>query len=407
VAEVSSVRSDLRLILWIQALRAFVYGFGVVVLGTSLASGGLSDAAVTLVFTAMLAGMAIASIVVGWVGDRLGRRRLYAILLALMGVSGVVFALTDTVWLLCLVSLTGTMSTDANESGPITSIEQAMIGQAPASTRIQVFGRYNAVAYLAGAVGSAAAGGPAFLRAVWHSAPGDQRWLLLFAVVAFVSVMLAMRLSPLMEVGEDRRERPLVRSRRNVFRLSGLFATDAFAGGFVVSSFIAFWFSRRFGASVEFMSAVFFAGGLLQAGSSIVSARVGARFGLLRTMVFTHFPSNLLLMAVPLMPSVGPAAGCLLVRFAISQMDVPARQAYIAALVDPEERTAAAAFTNTSRYVVRPFGQILAGPLMANVAIGAPFVVAGTIKCLYDVVLWRVFRPVQLPEEATPRRPSG
>ena len=155
MAEVSSVRSDLRLILWVQALRAFVYGFGVVVLGTSLASSGLSDANVTLVFTAMLAGMAIASIVVGEVGDRLGRRRLYAILLALMGVSGVVFALTDSVWLLCLVSLTGTMSTDANESGPITSIEQAMIGQAPAETRIQVFGRYNAVAYLAGARGVA------------------------------------------------------------------------------------------------------------------------------------------------------------------------------------------------------------------------------------------------------------
>jgi MFS family permease len=201
---VSSVRSDLRLILWVQALRAFAYGFGVVVLGTSLASSGLSDADVTLVFTAMLAGMAIASIVVGEIGDRLGRRRLYAILLALMGVSGVVFALTNSVWLLCLVSLTGTMSTDANESGPITSIEQAMIGQASAETRIQVFGRYNAVAYLAGAMGSLAAGGPAFLRDVWHSAPSDQRWLLLFAVVAVLSVMLAMRLSPLMEVGGDR-----------------------------------------------------------------------------------------------------------------------------------------------------------------------------------------------------------
>ncbi len=403
----SSVRSDLRLILWVQALRAFAYGFGVVVLGTSLASSGLSDADVTLVFTAMLAGMAIASIVVGEIGDRLGRRRLYAILLALMGVSGVVFALTNSVWLLCLVSLTGTMSTDANESGPITSIEQAMIGQASAETRIQVFGRYNAVAYLAGAMGSLAAGGPAFLRDVWHSAPSDQRWLLLFAVVAVLSVMLAMRLSPRMEVGGDRREHPLVRSRRNVFRLSGLFATDAFAGGFVVSSFIVYWFSRQFGASVELMSAVFFVGGLLQAGSSIVSARVGARFGLLRTMVFTHFPSNLLLMAIPLMPSIGPAVACLLVRFAISQMDVPARQAYIAAMVDPEERTAAAAFTNTSRYVARPFGQILAGPLMTNVAIGAPFVVAGTIKSVYDVVLWRTFRKVELPEEATPRRPSA
>ena len=403
----SSVRSDLRLILWIQALRAFVYGFGVVVLGLELARSGLSDAQVTLVFTAMLAGMALASLVVGWIGDRVGRRRLYAILLALMGAAGVAFALSDNVWVLCLVGLSGTISTEANESGPITSIEQAMIGQAPSEARIQVFGRYNAVAYLAGAVGAAAAGGPAFLRNVWHGAPGDQRWLLLFPVVAGLAVVLAMRLSPLMEVGDSRPERPLTRSRGNVLHLSALFATDAFAGGFVVASFLVFWFSRRFGASLELMSAVFFAGGLLQAGSSIVAARVGARFGLLNTMVWTHFPSNLLLMAVPLMPSVGPAVACLLARFAISQMDVPARQAYIAAMVDPEERTAAAAFTNTSRYVARPFGQILAGPLMANVAIGAPFVVAGSIKSLYDLVLWRTFRKVELPEGATPPRPSA
>jgi predicted MFS family arabinose efflux permease len=129
-----------------------------------------------------------------------------------------------------------------------------------------------------------------------------------------------------------------------------------------------------------------------------VAARVGERFGLLNTMVFSHFPSNLLLMAIPLMPSLGPALGLLIARFALSQMDVPARQAYIAAMVDPEERTAAAAFTNTSRYVARPFGQVLAGVLMTNVATGAPFVAAGTIKCAYDVVLYRVFKRVPLPE---------
>jgi predicted MFS family arabinose efflux permease len=192
--------------------------------------------------------------------------------------------------------------------------------------------------------------------------------------------------------------RPLERSRGNVRRLSGLFATDAFAGGFVVASFIAFWFAREFGASQELMSLVFFAGGLLQAASSIVAARVGARIGLLNTMVLSHFPSNLLLIAVPLMPSLAPAVIVLLLRFGLSQMDVPTRQAYIAAMVDPAERTAAAAFTNTSRYVARPFGQLLSGVLMTNVAAGAPFVVAGGIKCGYDVVLWRVFRRVPIPD---------
>jgi MFS family permease len=407
VPPASRIGSDLRSILWIQALRALAYGFGVVVIGAALADSGLSDAAVTLVFTAMLSGMAIASVVVGWIGERVGRRLLYAVLLGLMGVAGTVFALSRSAWVLGLVGLTGTMSTDANESGPITSLEQAMIGQASPEARVHVFGRYNAVAYLAGAIGAAAAGGPAFLREAWSGAPSAQRWLLLFPVVAVLSIALALRLSPLMEAGDDRTSRPLVRSRANVMRLSTLFATDAFAGGFVVASFLAFWFSRRFDASLELMSAVFFAGGLLQAGSSVVAASVGARFGLLRTMVWSHLPSNVLLMAVPLMPSVGPAVACLLARFALSQMDVPTRQAYIAGLVDPPERTAAAAFTNTSRYVARPFGQMLAGPLMANVALGAPFVVAGAIKCGYDLVLWRLFRRVELPEAATRPPPSA
>lgn len=402
-----TIERDLRLILAVQALRAFVYGFGVVVLGTVLARAGFSTFQVTLVFTAMLAGMAIASILVGLVGDRVGRRRLYTGLLVLMGGAGVVFAFAGSVWVLALVALTGTMSTDANESGPITSLEQAMIGQAPAAARVHVFGRYNAIAFLAGAVGSLAAGGPAFLSHVWRGAPSDQRWLLLFPLVAAACAALALRLSPAMETGGGgRRQRPLERSRGNVRKLSALFATDAFAGGFIVSTFIVVWFSRRFGATPEVMSLVFFAGGLLQAGSSIVAARVGARFGLLNTMVFSHFPSNLLLIAVPLMPSLTPALVLLIVRFALSQMDVPTRQAYIAAMVDPEERTAAAAFTNTSRYVVRPFGQ-LAGGLVANVAIGAPLVVAGSLKCVYDLILWRVFRKVHLPEEAAATPPSA
>lgn len=398
-AAVAAVERDLRRILAVQALRAFGYGFGVVVLGTALERAGFSAFQVTLVFTAMLAGMAIASILVGLVGDRIGRRRLYAGLLALMGAAGVVFAFAGSVWVLALVALTGTMSTDANESGPITSLEQAMIGQAPAYARVRVFGRYNAVAYLAGAVGSLAAGGPAFLKHFWHGAPSDQRWLLVFPLVAVICAALALQLSPAMEPGGDgRTQRSLERSRGNVKKLSALFGTDAFAGGFVVSSFIVFWFARKFGASQETMSLVLFGAGLLQAGSSIVAARVGARFGLLNTMVFSHLPSNLLLIAVPLMPSLAPALIVLLVRFALSQMDVPTRQAYIAAMVDPEERTAAAAFTNTSRYVARPFGQLLGGALMTNVAIGAPFIAAGGLKVVYDLLLYRTFRKVKLPD---------
>jgi predicted MFS family arabinose efflux permease len=145
------------------------------------------------------------------------------------------------------------------------------------------------------------------------------------------------------------------------------------------------------------MSLVIFAGGLLQAASSIVSARIGARFGLLNTMVFTHLPSNILLVLVPLAPNLGWAVAVLLARFVLSQMDVPARQAYIAAMVDPEERTAAAAYTNTARYVARPLGPVVGAVLMSSVAFGAPFVAAGAIKSVYDLLLFRVFRRVRLP----------
>lgn len=408
----ATIEQDLRKILGVQAIRAALYGFGTVVLGTALAEGGLSDARVGLVFTAMLAGMALATVGVGVFAERVGRRRLYAILLVAFGIVGTAFALTDSFLVLVAFALTGMMSTDANESGPITSLEQAMIGQAPAESRVHVFGRYNAVAYLAGALGALAAGGPAFLRDAWSGAPNDQRWLLLFPVGAAVCFVTARTLSPAVEAaGASHVQRSLERSRTTVFKLSSLFALDAFAGGFVVTTFIVFWFERKFGASAQIMSLVVFAGGLLQAGSSIVAARVGARFGLLNTMVFTHFPSNILLLLVPLMPSLGAAIAMLLARFALSQMDVPTRQAYIAAMVDPEERTAAAAFTNTSRYVARPFGPAIGAVLMQNAALGAPFVVAGALKCVYDLALWRVFKRAPLPDggpnSVTPPRPSG
>ncbi|TMK63259.1 MAG: MFS transporter [Actinobacteria bacterium] len=396
-------RTDLQLILAIQALRAFLYGFGSVILGSALASGGLSDFEVGVVFTAMLAGMAVSSIAVGLAGDRIGRRRAYAGLLLVMGVAGTVFAVTRSLPFLVLAALTGTLSTDPNESGPITSLEQAMMGGAPAAMRARVFGRYNAVAYLAGAIGALAAGGPDAFRRLVPALPADQRWLLAFPALALVCVALASRLSDGVEAsgGPSRivRHRPLDRSKRTVIRLAALFGMDSFAGGFIVQTFIVFWFGRKFGASPASMGLVFFVAGLLQAGSSIVSGRLASRIGLLNTMVFTHLPSNALLALVPFMPTLGWAVAVLLARYALSQMDVPARQAYVVAMVDPEERTAAAAFTNTARYVTRPFGALGAGALMERVALGSPFVVAGVLKIAYDVLLYATFRKVPLPKE--------
>ena len=396
VADDVRIEHDLRLILWIQAVRAFLYGFGAVILGSALARSGATDFQVGLIGAAILAGMAMSAIAVGFAGDRVGRRRSYMVLLITLGIVGLGFALTDRIWILLILALFGTMSTDANENGPLTTLEQSMIGQAPAEARLHVFGRYNAVAYLAGSIGALAAGGPAFLRNAWAGAPADRIWFLLFPVGAVACLVLSRGLSGAMEIEMARGGRRLERSKGRVTTLASLFAVDAFAGGFVVTVFVVYWFERTFGASLELMSAVFFAAGLLQAGSSIAAATVGSRFGLLNTMVFTHLPSNILLIMVPLMPTLPLAIVVLLARFALSQMDVPTRQAYIAAMVDPEERTAAAATTNTARYVARPFGPLVGTALM-RVALGAPWVVAGTLKSVYDLMLWRMFKKVELP----------
>jgi predicted MFS family arabinose efflux permease len=296
--------------------------------------------------------------------------------------------------------LTGTLSTDPNESGPITTVEQAMLASAPPTERSRVYGRYNAVAYLAGAAGALAAGGPSALRGILPGLPPDQRWLLLMPIGAVVCVLLAVRLSRHVEVEGDlpARARGLQRSKSVVRRLAALFALDAFAGGFIVQSFMVYWFGRQFGADAQLMGLVFFGVGLLQAASSVIAGWLAARIGMLNTMVFSHLPSNVLLALIPLAPSLAVAVLLLFARSALSQMDVPARQAYVAALVDPAERTAAAGYTNAARHLVRPAGPILASASM-GMAAGLPFLVAGGLKALYDVALYFTFRRVRLAED--------
>ena len=392
--------SDVRLIFSVQAVRAFLYGFSSILIGASLAATGLDEATVGIIFAAMLLGMAISSLAVGRWGEALGRRRTYVGLLLLMGVAGIAFALTGYVPLLVLAALTGTLSTDPNESGPITTVEQAMLASAPPRERGRVYGRYNAVAYLAGAVGALAAGGPSALRDVIPALPPDQRWLLLMPVGAAICAVLAIRLSPAVEVesGLAPGARGLQRSRGIVRRLAALFALDAFAGGFVVQTFIVFWFGRQFGADAELMGLVYFGVGLVQAASSVLAGWLASRIGMLNTMVFSHLPSNVLLALIPLAPSMLLAVLLLLARSALSQMDVPARQAYVAALVDPAERTAAAGYTNAARHLVRPAGPALASVSM-GMAAGLPFLIAGGLKAAYDIALYFTFRRVRLPED--------
>jgi MFS family permease len=392
-----SLSPDARRILVVQALRAFAYGLGSVLIGVTLSRLGLSGPQVGLVLGALLAGSGLASIALARLGDRLGRRRWYVGLLLAMGVAGTVFALTGSVWLLVLAALTGTVSTEVVESGPFTSLEQAMLPSAAEGRDVtHLFGTYNTIATLAGSAGALAAVGS---RA---TSVEPQLLLLAYPLVAGAGLAVALGLSPRVEpaaVPQEERRPSLDRSRGVVLRLGGLFALDSFGGGFVTQAFLAYWFTERFDTSPSVLGIVFFGIGVLQAGSFQLAVRLAVRVGLLNTMVFTHLPSNVLLALIPLAPGEGAAIALLLARFALSQMDVPTRQAYLAQVVDPDERTAAAGLTNTARTVVRPLGPLVSGPIL-TVSLGAPFVIAGALKSAYDLGLYAVFRQVPVPGES-------
>lgn len=390
------MNSDVRRILVTQGLRALAYGFGSVLLGASLTERGWTPARVGLLLAAIVGGSALMSVVVGTFGDRIGRRRLYAGLYLGLAGTGAAFALSSSLALLALVALCGTLSTEVNDSGPFTSLEQAMLPSGlDARARTRVFGVYNAVAVLVGALGALAAGIPALLRRAWPGLPPDQRLFLAFVPVGIAGALVARSLSERVEPGSAGSRAPLGPSRAVVTRLAGLFALDAFGGGFVVQSFIVYWFGTRFGLSLGRLGLVFFGVGLLQAASFVAAARLAERVGLLNVMIFSHLPSNLLLAAIPLAPNLPLALVLLFTRFSLSQMDVPTRQAYVVGLVGPGERTAAAAYTNSARYVVRPVGPVLAG-VAQRVAFGAPFLIAGGVKVVYDLILWSWFRRVPL-----------
>jgi MFS family permease len=365
-----------------------------VLIGITLADRGLSDVAVGVVLASLLAGTAAVSVLIARYGDRVGRRRFYRLLFVVMAAAGAVFALTGWLPALILAGLTGTVSTDVVESGPFTSLEQAMLAHAAGEHQpTHLFGTYNTVATLAGSLGA--------LLALVGSSP---RWLLVYPVAAAAGLLASARLSPAVELGHELEEEPLPplhRSRGIVMRLSALFALDSFGGGFVPQTFIAYLFVRKYDASPHTLAIVFFAIGLLQALSFQGAVRLAARIGLLRTMVFTHLPSNLLLAAVAFAPNLATAIVLLLCRFALSQMDVPTRQAYVMAVVDPSERTAAAAYTNTARYLTRPVAPLIAGATLRG-ALGAPFLIAGALKSVYDVGLYALFRDVEVEGE----RPS-
>jgi MFS family permease len=391
----------------------FAFGVGSVVLVLYLTAAGVRERSIGVLLSLTLLGDVVVSLAVTTHADRAGRRRMLALGGVLVALAGLAFATTTAFVVLAAAAIVGVISPSGNEAGPFLSIEQAALAQAlPPERRTGAFAWYQLAGSLASAAGALCGGAGAAALQRAGSAPLQSYQALFagYAVVGAALVILAGRLSPAVETATAR-EAPraalgLHRSRGVVLRLSALFAVDAFAGGLVVQSFVAWWFHRRFGAGPGTLGAIFFGANLLAGVSALSAAWVARRIGLLRTMILTHLPSNLLLAAVPLAPSLPLAVGLLLARFSISQMDVPTRQSYTMAVVAPDERAAAAGTTGIARTIGAAVAPLAAGPLYASAALsGLPFLVSGGLKVVYDLALWRAFRGVRAEGERGPRAP--
>ncbi len=397
------------------AVRSFAYGFLSVMLGLFLATIGLDTVAIGIVFTAALAGGAVMTVFLTTVADQYGRRRVLMVGAALMALAGTVFALTDNLILLTIAAVLGTISPSGKEVGPFLSIEQAMLPQTTGSDRrTNIFAAYNLVGSLAGALGALAVGLPSVLGMAPLAGYRILIWGYVFA--ALVMLVLFVGLSPALEVAavksaSSRQRYGVHRSRGAVARLAALFAIDAFAGGFVVQSLIAYWFYLRYGVDTRVLGSIFFGTNFLSALSFLLAVPIARRIGLLNTMVFTHLPSNLLLLLVPLMPNLELAVGMFLARHLLSQLDVPTRQSYTMAIVDPDERSAAAGIMSVARTGAAAIAPAFTGWMLAVPALGLPFLFAGGLKIIYDIAIFALFRHVRPPEEIVepPRksRPSS
>jgi MFS family permease len=398
-----------RLLFACRALRTFCFGWLSLALALFLAARGLSAAAIGAVFTATLVEDALLTMAVSAYAVRLGRRRVLVACALAMALGGAVLAIAENRAWVVVAAVLATVSLSGLEAGPFSALEVSLLpSTAPAPARTRVFAWYNVFGYVAAALGALAGG--AWLAAAARVGLADvtayAAVLWIYVAGALVLALAYTRLPASFDApaarGPDAGARPwlgLHRSRGAVLQLSALQALDSFAGGFVVQSLLVYWFHLRFGAEPGELAAVFFGTNLLSAVSFPLAARVADRIGLLNTMVFTHLPSNVLLILVPLAPSLTIAAALLLARHLLAQMDVPTRQAYTMALVAPDERAAAAGFAVSVRALAQAVSPVLSGYALARVAGGLPFYLAGGLKILYDLVLYARFRRVALPAD--------
>ena len=400
---------DGKLLLAAKIVRTFAYGFLSVILAIYLKLIGFDDVLIGLVLTVTLVNSVIFTLIASFYADRIGRRRILVIYAALMSISGAIFVTTENHVMLIIAAFIGTINVTGSEAGAFLTIEQSILPQTVKNIKKRniIFAIYNMVGTFAMSAGVLLSGLPTIIQQqfgeILNQIDSIRPLFILYSLLGIVVIGIYLLLSNRIEV-EGKIARPLTQtlspmSKNIVGKLSGLFAIDSFAGGFVIQSIVSFWFFTKFGADLTTLSYIFSVAGILTAFSFIVAAKIADKVGLINTMVFTHIPSNILIILVAVAPSLSVAIAFYLIRMALSQMDVPTRQSYIVAVVNKEERTAAAGITNISRNISQAISPSLTGIIINTFTLSTPFIIGGLLKIAYDIALYVNFRKIKPPEE--------
>ena len=385
-----------------RGLRAFGDGFVSLLLPVYITALGFDAFAVGLISTATLLGSAALTIGVGLSAHRFGRRALLVVASLVMIGTGIGFLLLHELWPLVLIAFLGTLNPSPGDVSVFYPLEQALLAETvPAQSRTAAFAVYALIGSLVAALGALAAALPELLQTHFSVAEVTalQAMFALYTLLGLATFLLYRRLPPVIDRRANAASAPLGPSKGLVFALAGLFSLDAFGGGLVVQSLLALWLFQRFGLSLVAAGSIFFWAGLFTALSYLAAVRLSRRIGLVNTMVFTHLPANFCMIALPFAPNLAVAIALLLIRAALSQMDVPTRSSYVMAVVTPPERAAAASVTALPRSLASAVAPMLAGWLFALSPFGWPLVAAGGLKAIYDLLLLLLFRRHKPPEE--------
>jgi len=400
---------DGKLLLAARIMRTFGYGFLSIIIAIYLRLLGFDNIQIGLLLGSALVNSVIFTLFASFYADRIGRRRLLIIYASLMSVSGLIFTITDNYFLLILAAFIGTMNVTGSETGAFLTIEQATLPQTIRNKQMMntAFPLYNMVGTFSMSAGILLSGLPSLLQEQIYGLSQIESikglfilYTLLGLFVIIIYIMLSRDIEVKQEAKRTIKQTLSPRSKQIVAKLSTLFAVDSFAGGFVIQSVISLWFFTRFGADLAALSYIFSAANVITALSYIAAAKIADRIGLVNTMVFTHLPSNILLILVAFAPSLQLAVILYLIRMTMSQMDVPTRQSYIVAIVSEDERTAASGLTNVSRNIAQTISPSLFGYIFqSSLSLAAPFVLGGVIKIIYDLALYFNFRNIKPKDE--------